>query len=130
VAVLLENEFVRLELDPARHLVRFTRTATGYDSTAAFERMIDRLVDAMTLVDRPRHVLLADLRLSPIRSGPDFDPAAARFAREVLGGFARTAVLVGTKIGALQTSRYQKEHGGPEHFTTEAAALVHLQLGP
>jgi hypothetical protein len=127
--VLLQTSHLNLCVDRARSFVRYDRTSLSFDTVAAYDTMLDALLEALRWIDRPHHVILVDLRAGPIRSGEDFESSALRFRREVFRDFARAAVLVGTQIGSLQITRHAKEQGhGPVMFRDEGEALKYLGI--
>jgi hypothetical protein len=129
--VLLHSPYVRLTHDAERGLVRFERTSVPFESVASYDASLDRVLDALSRIDRPRSTVLVDMRLGPIRSGDDFEASALRFRREIFRDFARAAVLVSTQIGQLQVNRHAKEQGGagPRTFRNEGEALRYLLSG-
>jgi hypothetical protein len=125
--LLLENDYVRLSVDRSRRLVRYQRSATPFESVAAYDQMIDQLLGALATVERHEYAILCDLRSGPLRSGDEFEPSALRFRRDVFRDFGRSAVLVRTQVGRLQVARHEKVQGpGPLVFSDEDAALSYL----
>src|SRR5262249_51275128 len=89
-----------------------------------YEAAIVQLVLAMAGIDRPRHVLLIDIRQAPFRNDPEFEKRNMQFRDRVLWGFAKVAVVVSSQVGKLQIDRHAREAGsGPQVFMDEAGAL-------
>jgi hypothetical protein len=127
VETLLDTPELVITVNRARALVRIDRSPVPYESTAAYDAMVERMTRALASLDRKRYVVLIDIRRGPLRSGPDFEQSALRFRHAATHEFARAAVLVQSQIGKLQLARHAKEQaGGPVIFTDEREALAHL----
>ena len=128
--VLAENRFFALALDTERSLVRWTRTPLPLATVDEFEDIARKTVLALLPIDRGTHVLLVDLRESPMRNDEAFEQAALRFRKDVHRGFQRSAVLVKTHAGQLQIARHIKERpadaAAHQTFLDEAEALAYL----
>lgn len=123
---LLHTRHVRVTRDPSTFLVRYVRSSERFATVAEFDATTDRIVEALAGIRRSRHALLVDVRRSPLVVSAEFDVAAARFAADVIAGFAKSATLVSTPVGRLQITRFRREHSGPEPFTDEERAVDYL----
>jgi hypothetical protein len=124
---LLEDPCIVVSLEPARGVLRFTRTERPYtslDEVVLLHQRIGRIFDRL---GRDRHLLLVDMRRAPLNNRDDFEQAAARGRSILVRGFRRISVLVQTAVGALQVGRHLREdHVVGEVFTDEAQALEYL----
>ena len=125
--VLLDHPCCTVRLDPARSILRFTRTVQPYaslDDVIELHRRIGQVFDRQ---GRDRHVLLVDMRAAQLNNKPEFEQAAGRARGILVRGFRRVAVLVQTAVGALQVGRHLREDNVPgEVFTDEALAIEYL----
>jgi hypothetical protein len=130
--IIVQNEYVIVEHDPARSLLHFARTKRPYPLTAAFIEAIQPVIDVFDQLSRAQHKLLIDMREAPLRNDEGFESFAAPSLDRVFGGFAKTAILVRTAVGELQFSRLRREGkmSALESivFRDEAAALAYLQV--
>lgn len=119
-----QDDYMRLEIDPARHFVRQVRSSRTYDELSALEQSLDQLVTQMFGIERGDYVLLHDLRASRGRNDPSFEAAIRRARPRMCGGFRRVAILVATKIGQLQVQRLEQTSSDPARvFLDEAEAM-------
>ena len=74
--------------------------------------------------------LVVDLRAAPGRNDDAYEVAVAPFRRALLESAQRVAVLVRTRVGALQVARHAREDGLDVFVTDdEAAARAHALGG-
>ncbi len=125
--LLYESKYGRLELDEARNLVRYTRSATPFDSIEDAVVMFRRLIAVGGEHGRRGCVLLSDVRLAVGRNDPEFERVVQALRGELFGAYRRRATLVRTVVGKLQIQRLNHEaHTSVEVFDDEAAALGYL----
>lgn len=114
--------FYEVELRAQGAIVRrTTRRYLDLDELApSFQEVYDKLA-----VRRPSaSSLLVDLRAIVGRNDVSFESALAPLRRELLGKFARSALLVRTSIGRMQLQRYLADDGIDAHvFSDEAEAM-------
>ena len=103
--LLYESKYARLELDEARRVVRYVRTAEPFASVEDATRMFHDIVAGTARLDRRNLTLLSDVRLAPGRNDEAFESAVSAFRQELFGGFRKRAVLVRTMAGKLQVRR-------------------------
>ncbi|MEW5854916.1 MAG: hypothetical protein AB2A00_39435 [Myxococcota bacterium] len=124
---LYRNDYVALELEEARGLVRFTRLEKKLKGTEELDPAFAPLEKVIQSVDRSRYVLLVDLRRGPLRNDPEFEQAMERYRVGLSTGFRRVAVLVRSAVGELQVQRQARQNGGSAKiFHDEAEALTFL----
>lgn len=127
MAVLYESKYARLEVDEARRIVRYVRSAEPFESIDDATRMFDEVVRANGGVARRGLTLLSDVRLAPGRNDEAFEGAVATRRSELFGGFRKRAVLVRTVVGKLQVQRLNRASvTAAEVFDDEAAAIAYL----
>jgi hypothetical protein len=127
--ILYQSEFGRLEVDPARRLVRYTRSAVPFPTIEDAEAMFRAIGDAKLPRPRRELVLLSDVRAAVGRNDAAFEKTVNTFSAELFEGFAKRAALVRTVVGSLQVKRLNRERVLPvEVFVDEDAALAYLGL--
>jgi hypothetical protein len=127
MAVLYESKYARLEVDEARRIVRYVRSAEPFESIDDATRMFDDLVLANDRVARRDLGLLSDVRLAPGRNDEAFEGVVAARRNELFGGFRKRAVLVRTMVGKLQVQRLNRASvTAADVFDDEAAAIAYL----
>jgi hypothetical protein len=127
MALLLDHPCYEVRLDPARSILRLTRTEVPYESMRDLLALHHRIGKVLDRAGRARHTLLVDMRRAPVNNDPEFEQASGRGRQIVVRDFHRVAVLVRTSVGALQVGRHLREDRVPgEVFTDEPAALEYL----
>lgn len=127
MTVLYESKYARLELDEARHIARYTRSAEPFEHVEDALRTFREIVAASAGVDRRRMSLLSDVRQAVGRNDEAFESAVAGLRDALFGGFRERAVLVRTMAGKLQVRRLNGVGGTAlEAFEDEASALEFL----
>jgi hypothetical protein len=125
--LLYESRYGRLELDESRQLVRYTRSATPFDSIDDAVSTFRALIAASRDLGRSGYALLSDVRLAAGRNDPEFERAVQSLRVELFSAYQRRATLVRTMVGKLQIQRLNHEaHTTVEVFDDEAAALGYL----
>jgi hypothetical protein len=123
---LLSSDYCTIDLDPARGLVRFTRSEVPYrtaDEITAEAHVIETVLERVGEGRR----LLVDLRAVAPRNDPGFEQNIADLRKKLFGGASAVAILVRTAVGALQVKRHMHEDGYEcEVFMDEGVALTHL----
>lgn len=130
VTELFANPWMRVTLDESRRLVRIERTperltAAGLASLAPIGR------EQLPPARRARLRLLFDTRLAPLLADERTEDRIGSSSHRLFDGFERAAVLVGTAVGRLQASRfnrlYSRLYSSPVSvFDDEPAALAYL----
>lgn len=124
---ILDNDRWNIELDQSKALVRVLRKDSQTRSIDEMQRLYAEVDALLNSLGRARHVLLVDLRTSPVRNDPEWEQAAGQLRPKLFKGFSRVAVLVKTAVGALQIQRYSREDNLDLHiFFDEQEALVYL----
>jgi hypothetical protein len=126
---LYRNEFVTVVAEAEGPLVRMARTEVPFPSLEALEACYRVVLSALTRHGRVGRALLSDVRSAPGRNDPWFEDAMREIRPRLFEGFARTAVLVGTRVGALQLERLNKEGGHDRPVSTDEAALLEYLRG-
>jgi hypothetical protein len=117
-----------VELDEDKALIRATRSDVPTTSIAEMERINSEMGAILDSLRRSRHVLLVDLRRSPVRNDPEYEQVSSQIRPKLFNGFPRIAVLVKTAVGALQVKRYAKEDRVDlQTFFDEEEALAYLE---
>ncbi len=93
------------------------------DVPAAYEPVLDALAAAGT------EGLWVDLRAAPGRNDDAYETAVAPYRRRLLASAGRVAVLVRTRVGALQVARHAREDGLDVFVTDDPAAARAHALG-
>jgi hypothetical protein len=129
--VLLDTDFVRLEIDTTRRIVRFTRTAAPFRDLAMIDSTFQRIATALAHVDRSQYGLLSDVRPAPGNNDPAFEEVIVRHRADLFRGFARRAGLVKTLVGSLQVQRLNRQQHETEMrvFQEESDAIAYLTRG-
>lgn len=123
--VLFETEHVRVEHDPARHLLIIRRTAVRIPDDGGTV-VLEKLRLALLGVDRSHTSLLVDMRAPTIRNDDTMDRVVSAF-QEIVRGFRKSAVLVRTATGMLQINRTSREgNSDARGFSDEQEALAFL----
>lgn len=124
---LLSHAYCTVASDPARGILRFTRTDLPFASLGDVGELHEMVARVLDWAGRDWYTLLVDMRRVPMNYHPEFEQAAARGRRILVRGFGRVAVLVQTAVGALQVKRHVREDNIPaEVFTDEAQAIQFL----
>lgn len=123
---VLETRFARVEIDREARLVTLVRSAAPL-TAETIERAIDDFQLAVPLRERPRLVLLQDMRLAPPIRDEALEQALAPIVPRLTAKFAARAVLLQTAIGNLQAARFVRQVGGEARtFTDESEARKYL----
>lgn len=127
MAVLHESKYARLEVDEARRIVRYIRSAEPFANVEDATRLFREIVTANAGLDRKNLGLLSDMRLAPGRNDEAFESVVSAFRHELFGGFRRRAALVRTVVGKLQVKRLNGTTDTTlDVFDDEASALAFL----
>jgi hypothetical protein len=131
MTLLYESQYAVLELDRARHIVRYTRTRVPFPSVEDAVSAFGELARFTAGIDRATHSLLTDLRSAQGRNDEAFESAVAHFRTQLFAGFMRRAILVKTVAGKLQVQRLDREQHllAQAVFQDEAEALAYLETG-
>ena len=120
----VNNAFVSVSVDSARHLATVTRSAQRPDSVPQIASAFDEAIAALDQLERKRLRLLIDLRAAPGRNDSEFERAMATRRSELIRDFAAVAILVQTPVGELQVAHITREDGAvAKVFSDEAKAL-------
>jgi hypothetical protein len=123
-----QDPYMRVDIDPEKHLVRQVRSARRYEDIDTLKRSISAILARMTPLDRGEYVLLQDMRAPRGRNDPEFEAALAALRTSLSTGFQRVAILVSTNVGRLQVQRYLDVDQLPaKAFLDEQTALRWLE---
>lgn len=100
-----ENEFARIELDRDAHIVLLVRKPLPF-TPDVIERAIGDLQLSIPLRERPRLVILQDLRESPMVRDEAAEKALMAAIPRFFAKFAARAILMKTPVGRLQATRF------------------------
>jgi hypothetical protein len=122
-----ENEFARVEVDRDGHLVKLIRRPLPM-AIDRLERVLEDFQLFVPLRERPRLVLLQDMRQAPMMRDEALERALLEFTPRIFAKFASRALLLATPIGRLQANRFLTAPGqaGVEQrvFLDEAEATL------
>jgi hypothetical protein len=104
-----EAPHLTFDVDPASAIVRAVRTRRPLASAHEIDAMTARAREALHAVARGRYGVLVDLRASALAEETDYADEMRALRHELTRGFRRSAFLVETKVGALQTRRFVRE---------------------
>ncbi len=85
-------------IEVTRHRKAFESAAHVHEVTQPVQEVLDRL-------GRSNHTLLIDSRDAPPRNDPAYESWFTKHRTQMVEGFPRVAVLMGSMAGVLQTSR-------------------------
>jgi hypothetical protein len=118
-----------LRVDFERRAVFLWRSTFPFVSVEELNACFDRMIRALATVDRPRFVLLVDVRIGPSRTDPEFERAFAVKRRALVAEFAKVAVIVKTLGGRVQVQRHaQADQLGMRDFDKPELALAFLGI--
>lgn len=124
---IVESHFARIEIDRDSQIVKLIRSATPLDAQSIV-RAVDDFQLAAPLRERPRLVLLQDMRLAPAVRDAALEKTFAVVLPRLTAKFAARAVLLATAVGRLQATRFVRmSEGDATVFTDEAEALRFLR---
>ena len=117
------SDFYRVEEEPARGLVRVTRTDVRFPSLEEMKAAHDELAPIIRRLTGKK--LLLDFSGGPPGRNDDaFESASLPVIRALEQTFEKVAVLVRTRAGELQVRRLAKQdHREPSVFFEEKDAL-------
>jgi hypothetical protein len=124
--VLYEDEFVRLTIDPDAGLVRYDRTDVPYGGADDMDRSYAGIAATVARI-LPGMKLLIDIRRAPPRNDAMYEAKLTSVLDSFVSRFGRSATLVRTAVGKLQTKRIAQARGTDVRvFDDEDAALAYL----
>lgn len=103
--LLFQNEYFEVELLDSEAIVVVTRSAKSFASLADAHRACGPMIATLDALGRESHFLLLDSRDAIGKNDPEYEQWFAQFRKELVAGFPRTAVLVRTIAGKLQSQR-------------------------
>lgn len=128
VKTLYSSPYMVFSLDG--NLLRMTRSSEGYPSIEELTQETERIKVALEDLDPTNMVILVDVREAPLRNDAGFENAMSDM-RAMTSRCRRTAVLVKTAVGELQTARLARgKKTDQKAFMNEAEALAFLQAKP
>lgn len=92
--------------------ISFTRTDAALTSAADARGTLSGVLRALAGLDTSKMGLVVDVRTVKGRNDDTFERGVMPAFRALTGRFARVAVLVTSRAGALQVGRLAKEQGG------------------
>jgi hypothetical protein len=121
-----ENEFARVEVDREGHLAKLIRKPVPM-ALDRLERVMEDFQLFVPLRERPRLVLLQDMRLAPLSRDEATERALLQITPRLFAKFATRGLLLATPVGRLQASRFiaqaQETTGEQRVFLEESEAL-------
>ena len=124
--VLYEDDWITLSFDERRGLARYVRNAAPYGAIANLERSFAGVAALVGQIPRGSKLLI-DVRSAPPRNDEAFEARTNAALAGFLVRFAKTATLVRTAVGKLQTARLARARGVEARvFEDEDAALAYL----
>lgn len=125
----MDPPFYEVELRAQGAIVR--RTTRRYQDLSELAPSFQAIYDRVAVRRPSASALLVDLRAIVGRNDAQFESALAPLRRELLGKFARAALLVRTSIGRMQLQRYLADDGiAAEVFSEEAEAMAWFEGRP
>lgn len=123
---IVENIFARVEIDRDTRLVKLIRTANQLKPELVAQ-VVEDFQLAVPLRERPRLVLLQDMRLGPMIRDEALDRALMAVVPKLVAKFAARAMLLASPVGVLQANRFTRESGSDVRaFVDEIEALRYL----
>lgn len=128
--VLFVNPWMIVTLEHADRIVRIKRTSEPF-TDEALAALTPVAASVLPSAMRQRRGLLFDTRLAPLMGDDVMERKLGAASAVLVGGFARSAVLVRTAVGKLQATRFSRANDRTTHiFDDEAAALRYLLAEP
>jgi hypothetical protein len=122
--IVYKNDYYELTRAPTG-VFRLVRSTKPFQSTDELSVAHDAMLAA--LESHHARALLIDLRNAPLKSDPEFESVFAPYRTRITRGAARVAVLVRSKVGALQVQRLAKtDRASSSVFDDEMAAVEWL----
>ena len=124
---IFENDCYCVEADAEAQLVTLTRRRRPFVSAQDAEGACAPVNAALDALRRAQHRLLVDSREAAPRNDAAYEDWFAPHRKSLLSGFARTAVLVKSAVGVLQSRRLvQQDRGDAKIFTDPESAIAYL----
>ncbi len=124
---ILESPLGRVEIDREARIVRLVRSSNRIEPDT-IDGVVEELRRAVPLRERPRFVLLQDMRLGPLIRDEELEKKLAIAVPKLTAGFAARAVLLASAVGVLQAGRFIRAAGGESRmFTDEEEAMRYLR---
>jgi hypothetical protein len=118
-----DRPFYEVQLHPHGAIIR--RTSRRYADLSELRPSFAAVERQLYALDPAASAVLVDLRAIVGRNDASFESALAPLRRELLRKFARSALLVRTRIGHLQLQRYLAADGiEASVFSDEAEAMA------
>jgi hypothetical protein len=127
---VFRNDYYTVLVEERLRLVRVVRSEKPFATIPELEVCFAQLIPALDALDRPRYVLLSDVRAVPGRNDPEFEAALARVRPLWLTGFRKVGVLVQSSVGLLQVQRYARKDGLIRKVSNDEAELLEYLLSP
>jgi hypothetical protein len=105
-----ENEYARVEVDREGCLAKLIRKPVPM-AVETLERVVGDFQLQIPLRDRPRLVLLQDMRAAPLMRDEATERALLEATPKLFAKFAVRALLLATPIGRLQANRFLTQPG-------------------
>jgi hypothetical protein len=116
-----------IAIDESRRIVRAVRTNQPMTSVHDVTAMIAHAQSALRTLPRQRFAVLVDIRRALLADESRYAHDLVMLRRELVSGFRRSAFLVETQVGMLQTQRFaREEHLAARVYCGEAEALSYL----
>ncbi len=108
---VLETTLARVEVDRDARVVRLVRKPGALD-VESLNRALDSFQLMVPLRERPKLVLLQDMRQAPMVRNEEIERALIEALPRLAGKFAVRAVIIATPVGRLQATRFGSVGGG------------------
>lgn len=126
-AAALADRHISILVDERRRVVRIARTAEPLVSALDIGDMIGHVQRSLLTLARPRYGVLIDIRRALLADESRYADHAVALRRELVGGFRKSAFLVETQVGMLQTQRFAREERlATRVYCDELAAMIYL----
>ena len=124
-----ESEFVSVEVDSARGLVRVARHERRFEDALEIRQGLREVLEALERLEGSPRGLLLDFRKGPSSNSRTFEEHFVPFLVDATRRYERAAGLVRSAVGKLQLQRYIRQ-GRLENlqaFINERLAVAFLE---
>lgn len=117
-----------MESDASIHVIWLRRSPVPFASlvelTTSNEAVVDKFIESYESWG-----VVVDMRQAPSRNDPAFEAAMRGLRSAIEARFARTVVLLATRVGMLQVNRLTREDGAKSLATTDEGAALRFARG-
>ena len=116
-----------IAVDEGGHIVRAVRTNQPMTSHHDVTAMVAHVQSTLRTLPRQRFAVLIDIRRALLADESRYAHELVVLRRELVSGFRKSAFLVETQVGMLQTQRFAREERlATRVYCGEAEALSYL----